>query len=510
VTKESSAEWFFAVVGLMFLLRWTLRSERSSAVPRFRPPTLVEPRCSSCSCVAPGRRHQQLSSAAAAAGDARAGGAARRGTARRRQVELAALEAQLGYRFRDRSLLDAALTHASLANERLQQHQPVLPPTVATREQLEVVGDAALDLVMTLGLLDASPAAQAGELTIGRSERVNNDHLATIAQNLQLSKCLRASKNTRFNSKADADSVEAVLGAVFLDSGRDLSEATRFVQAHILNDNDSLPASSQELLGSNPSGRRLSEKQARPMTALIVGASSGIGAALAKRLSARGDHISLCLVGRRYEALEAVAEGCRTYGARVTTVVGDVGYEYDVTRVAEQFADMMRGSSALPVVVCNAGVGAPGPTEEISAEACDAVLGTNVKGVLLTLRELLPVLREAPASQVVVTSSVLGLRSPSRGGNVVYTASKHAIEGAVDAVRNEYAGTGVKIGVVNPGGVRTEWFADPAKGGYTEEDRPDTSGFLEVEEVVDALLSVIDQAATTDIRRIVLENHRPK
>jgi short-subunit dehydrogenase len=77
-------------------------------------------------------------------------------------------------------------------------------------------------------------------------------------------------------------------------------------------------------------------------------------------------------------------------------------------------------------------------------------------------------------------------------------------------VRNEYAGTGVKIGVVNPGGVRTEWFADPAKGGYTEEDRPDTSGFLEVEEVVDALLSVIDQAATTDIRRIVLENHRPK
>ena len=104
------------------------------------------------------------------------------------------------------------------------------------------------------------------------------------------------------------------------------------------------------------------------------------------------------------------------------------------------------------------------------------------------------------------------------------------------AVRNELVGTGVKIGVVNPAGVRahnvfqtprplsrsilacavtddtgaatqvqTEWFEDEAKGGHTS-DRPDTSRFLDVDEVVDAMLLIIDQAETTDCRRIVLEN----
>jgi hypothetical protein len=53
--------------------------------------------------------------------------------------------------------------------------------------------------------------------------------------------------------------------------------------------------------------------------------------------------------------------------------------------------------------------------------------------------------------------------------------------------------------------VQTEWFEDEAKGGYTS-DRPDTSRFLDVDEVVDAMLLIIDQAETTDCRRIVLEN----
>jgi short-subunit dehydrogenase len=255
---------------------------------------------------------------------------------------------------------------------------------------------------------------------------------------------------------------------------------------------------------------RLSQKWQRPLNALIVGASSGIGAALAKRLSTRGSHISLCLVGRRLAPLDAVAEACRRQGAKVSVVAGDATSEADVARISSNFADTMQNSTALPVVVCNAGVGAPGPTAEISAAACSAVLGTNVTGVMLTLREVLPLLSRAPTSQIVVTGSVLGLRSPSSGGNVVYTASKHAVEGVVDAVRNEFAGSGVKIGVVNPGGVRTEWFDDPRKGGYSNENKPDTSSFLHVEEVVDALLAVIDQDATTDIRRIVVENHVPR
>ena len=77
----------------------------------------------------------------------------------------------------------------------------------------------------------------------------------------------------------------------------------------------------------------------------------------------------------------------------------------------------------LPVVVCNAGIG-PGPTGEIQAKACDAVLNTNVMGVLLTLRELMPLLCEAPTPS---GSDWLCARSrpPATGGNAIYTASKH-------------------------------------------------------------------------------------
>ena len=252
---------------------------------------------------------------------------------------------------------------------------------------------------------------------------------------------------------------------------------------------------------------RLSEKQQRRMDVLIVGGSSGVGAALARRLSLRGDRVSLCLAGRRASQLEGVAEGCRSRGgAAVSTTVGDVGREADAARMCAAFVDTLR-DGALPVVVCNQGIGAPGPTDAFSADAFGAVLQTNVTGVALTLRALLPVLRAAPASQIVVTSSVLGLRPPSAGGNAAYTSSKHAVEGLVEAVRLEVAGSGIKLGVVNPGGIRTEWFDDQTKGGYTQ--AVDTTNFLAVEEVVDALLAIIDQAPSTDIRRIVLENHTP-
>lgn len=513
-----------------------------------------------------------------------------------RQAELAALEGRLRYRFRDRSLLDAALTHTSLLNER-QQQQPTtasVTRTEVTRERLEFLGDAALGLAVALHLLDAFPDAQPHDLTVDRQEKVNNSYLSTVAADLMLDTCIHAAKNTPINSRSNADSVEAILGAIFVDSGQDLSQVTRFVKMHILRDpalamdaidntsrlEDSLSAFIRSQLMSRPAvarakpGKvvkewqaaldnraeesdltahlhgdklsalgqlvsvlrerilneqrpasadgdpgdspvpcelaRLRQKRQRPLNALIVGASSGIGAALARRLSTRGNHISLCLAGRRLPALEAVAEACRSQGANVSVVAGDVGSEADVVRISSHFADTMRDSSAFPVAILNAGVGAPSATTQVSAASCDTVLGTNVTGVILALRELLPLLSRAPASQVVVTGSVLGLRPPSSGGNVVYTASKHAIEGVVDAVRNEFAGTGVKVGVVNPGGVRTDWFDDPCKGGYSTENRPDTSRFLHVDEVVDAMLAVIDQDATTDIRRIVLENHAPK
>ena len=90
-----------------------------------------------------------------------------------------------------------------------------------------------MGLAVALHLVDASPVAQPHELTVGRQDKVNNSYLATVASDLQVGICVKAAKNTPINSRSNADTVEAILGAVFLDCGRDLSEVTRLVRPRI-------------------------------------------------------------------------------------------------------------------------------------------------------------------------------------------------------------------------------------------------------------------------------------
>jgi NADP-dependent 3-hydroxy acid dehydrogenase YdfG len=240
------------------------------------------------------------------------------------------------------------------------------------------------------------------------------------------------------------------------------------------------------------------------LNVVITGASSGVGAVLARALAARGH--ALYLTGRSAEALERVAAECRALGAAgVHTGAGDVASAADVARAWEAW-----GAPAVDVLCANAGLNRAGGIGEATEDDYDAIMGTNVKGVWLWLRQVLPGMRARARGQVVVTSSVLGLRAPAPGGGgaALYTASKHALQGLVAAARSELVGSGVKLATVCPAGIATPWWTESQRGGARE--RPvDTAALLPPEVVADAIVGVICQHPLCDVERVVLENVKP-
>ena len=171
--------------------------------------------------------------------------------------------------------------------------------------------------------------------------------------------------------------------------------------------------------------------------ALVTGASSGIGAALAQRLA--GDGARLVLTGRDPERLQQVAE--RT-GAKA--VVADLASGVDT------LLDALPARPAL-VVHC-AGVGAAGPLEELSPARVDELIDLNLRAPIQLTRALLPGLRAERGHLVFVASiAALGV-----AGEAVYSATKAGLRGFADAVRIEAPEVGVTT--VLPGAVDTPYF----------------------------------------------------
>ncbi|MFA5700110.1 MAG: ribonuclease III [Desulfuromonas sp.] len=137
------------------------------------------------------------------------------------------LERALGYRFVTRALLERALVHKSFANEKLRD-------PAASNERLEFLGDAVLDLVVARHLYAMLPALSEGELSRVRSELVSASALAALARTLKLGSYLRLGRGEEHSGGRDkdnilADALEAVFGAIFLDSG--LKRATEIIVA---------------------------------------------------------------------------------------------------------------------------------------------------------------------------------------------------------------------------------------------------------------------------------------
>ena len=185
--------------------------------------------------------------------------------------------------------------------------------------------------------------------------------------------------------------------------------------------------------------------------AIIVGASGGIGAALALRLAREG--FILGLVGRRKEALQAVAEGINAHQAeiQVLTYVHDVTHYDSVPSLLRKIVAEIGG---LDLVIYVAGVNKPPGIENYIFDADREMVEVNLVGAMAWLDPVSSMFQAAGTGHIVGISSVAGDRG--RVGNPGYNASKAGLTAYLEALRNRLTRFGVHVLTVKPGFVRTE------------------------------------------------------
>jgi short-subunit dehydrogenase len=194
-------------------------------------------------------------------------------------------------------------------------------------------------------------------------------------------------------------------------------------------------------------------------TAVVTGAASGIGAALAVQLAARGS--SLVLVDRDKDRLGDVADRLRGAhpGLTLATHVADLS---DDEQTAELAATLAAEHPETTLLVNNAGVALGGRFDQVTLEEFDWVMAVNFRSVVRLTHALLPALKAHPGAHLVNVSSVFGIFAPA--GQAAYSASKFAVRGFSEAVRHELAENAVGVTVVHPGGIKTR-IAESARTG---------------------------------------------
>ncbi len=212
--------------------------------------------------------------------------------------------------------------------------------------------------------------------------------------------------------------------------------------------------------------------------AVVTGASTGIGRAVARELIGHGARVVIAARSRERldEAAAALGPGC-------AAVVADVTRADDVRRLVD---GTLESHGRIDILVANAGVYVGGDLWESDPEALDRLLTTNVNGVVRTVREVLPHLLEQGEGDILVTSSVAGHQAIH--WEPVYSASKHALQAFVHTMRRQLIGTGVRMGAIAPGVVLNDLWgvSDPAEieakvargEGIRSEDVADAVGYM--------------------------------
>lgn len=182
--------------------------------------------------------------------------------------------------------------------------------------------------------------------------------------------------------------------------------------------------------------------------ALITGASTGLGEALARELARRGWKIGL--VARRAELLEALAEELRASGAEAAAATADV-----TDRAAMEGAVRALEAALGPtdLLVANAGGSQPSPATKVPVDALVDVMRLNYFGVVNAVGAVLPGMLERRAGHIAAVSSVASFRGlPAHGA---YCASKAAVSTLFESFRTDLRGTGIAVTTIHPGFVET-------------------------------------------------------
>ncbi|MHC1784406.1 MAG: SDR family oxidoreductase [Anaerolineaceae bacterium] len=216
---------------------------------------------------------------------------------------------------------------------------------------------------------------------------------------------------------------------------------------------------------------------------VITGASAGIGYASALALG--GEGASLVLVARRAERLEKLVKEVAQAGGKAVYVVGDASEEETAKKAVDE---AVKNWGRLDILINNVGIGVYKNLVDTTPEDYDSMMNTNMRSTFLFTRHAVPVMIQQKSGTVLMISSMAG--KYGFPGEAVYCASKFAQVGFAQALDKELRPHGIKVGVICPGGVKTEFALGT---GRTEKGVAESS-MLEPEDVARAVLLACTQS----------------
>lgn len=230
----------------------------------------------------------------------------------------------------------------------------------------------------------------------------------------------------------------------------------------------------------------------------ITGASSGIGAATARLLAARGAHV--VLGARRTDRLDRIVEELSADGSSAVAVAVDVTRRADLDHLV---TTAVRRFGKLDVLVSNAGISTIGPMADGDVDGWSAMIDVNLRGVLHGIAAALPVFRRQGRGHFVTTVSTAGLKIvPDMG---VYAGTKNAVRTVMEALRQESTDGAIRTTSIAPGFVRTELdgsIADPVLRGQIRTSMDEFG--LPPEAVARAVAYAIEQPRDVEIGEIAI------
>ena len=237
--------------------------------------------------------------------------------------------------------------------------------------------------------------------------------------------------------------------------------------------------------------RDITEQTVTPLlqqVALVTGASRGIGRAIALRLASLGASVAIC--GRDADALAATTSALKQLGARVFSQIADVTRSSDIASLTSNIQATL---GPISILVNNAGIGLFGPAHEKSEADWDLVLSTNLKSIFLVSQAVIPSMIRQGKGDIINISSLAGKNTFAGGG--IYCASKWGVQGLSGCMAEDLRGHGIRVSVVCPGSVATEFFGHSPK---------DASKVLTAEDVAHAVAMIATQGPQSFLSEIHL------
>lgn len=231
---------------------------------------------------------------------------------------------------------------------------------------------------------------------------------------------------------------------------------------------------------------------------IVTGASAGIGEAASRRLAREG--ATVVMSARRAPRLDALKLEIESAGGRALSVVGDVTSPQDRERLVQE---TMNACGRIDGLVNNAGYGQRGPVELVPVEAIRQNFETNLFSLIALTQLVIPIMRDRGSGRIVNISSVAG--RIARPLSSVYDSTKHALEAISDGLRGELAPFGIRVVVIEPGFIITEFLgvANENARPIMENAGPYTDSFERLGGVVRRLRKIAGRPE--DIAEVILK-----